>query len=257
MTGKRVLVVDIDGVLHRGSLPAKWHERAVKSLELEDETYNTYRETRKEYRQGRCSSQSHGTSFVNSWIKAIVGMDYSKAIQIATELVKNEGFDNFIFTSNLVRIAKTNQVTTVAISRCPVFILNEYNKLFQFDYVIGADWDVSSGHFSGIVHNPGIFDDKRGQLERCFQEHVHSVDFENSIGIGDTQGDVEWLDLFGLRIAFNPDGPLLIHARNNPQSYMVVHEHKDIVICPQYEDVISPQILAQRCMDRVPCRYRG
>lgn len=257
MAAKKVLVVDIDGVLHRGSLPAKWHERVVESLGLQDEAYIAYRETRKRYRQGMSSSQEHTARFVDSWMKIITGMSYSHAIRIAEKLIQDEGFDNFIFPSNLVRLAVRNQFAVIALSRCPAFILEIYSKMFHFDHILGAEWAVSDGGFTGIVSNPGIFDDKKNQLMECFQRQTHQIDFENSIGIGDAQKDAEWMDLFGHRIAFNPDALLLDHARSNPSSYLVVHEHKDIVICPQREDVTSPQALAQYCMDGCGHSRRG
>lgn len=247
--GQRVLVVDIDGVLHRGSLPAKWHERVVTSLGLQSEAYVKYTQARKKYRQGLCTAQEHTARFVDSWMAAITQLSYSEALAVSEELIRDEGFDNFIFPSNLVKQARLNHMSIIALSRCPTFILEVYNALFQFDHIIGANWEVSDGSFSGLVLNPDILDDKRHQLTACLQKNLVSTDFENSIGIGDTKNDAGWLDLFGHRIAFNPDEGLLVYARSNPQAYMVVHEHKDVAICPQFEDIVSPQLLAKYYLD--------
>ena len=248
---QKVFVVDIDGVLHRGSLPAKWHKATVEKLCLQDETYRKYCETRRLYRQGKASPQDHTKSFVASWNKVILNVDYTTANKVSTNLISDEGWDNFIFPSNLVRLAKEQGFLTIALSRCPTFILDLYNEIFGFDLLIGASWVSYQGCFTGEVANPKIFENKKSVLIEALEKMDVSIDLSKSFGIGDTGNDAEWLSLLAFKIAFNPDASLLSHAKKSKNSYIIVHECKDVVFCPSYPDIFHPKKLAESLLNRM------
>lgn len=240
---KNLLITDIDGVMHRGSLPAKWHNIVVKLLSQENDLdYKKYLSVRRLYRQGLATSKDHSSSFLNSWMKIIKNLPLSIVYNAIEELMITEGFDNFIFPRELITLAKKKGYFTLGISRCPQIILDVYNYKFGgLDLVIGSSLVVEDLYLTGETSNSQIFHDKKSILEDFFVDR-NITPSNKSICIGDTSKDIEWMEIIPNQIVFNADTELILYA--NEKAWLEVHEHKDIVRCFQFPNIISPKELA-------------
>ena len=243
------MILDVDGTLHRGSLPAKWHEKMMTRMNRRNEAYNKYCAVRTSYRQGIASSDDHKQAFIQSWLDCIVHTQIDTAIEVGEEVIQEEGLNNFIFTTHLVRSARASGFKVIALSSCPQFLLDIFNTNIGMDYCLGARWefDRTTNLFTGKVSNPDIFQSRGTLFQRAISDIFRgvTVDLGRSFGIGDTLNDVSWLDQLGSCIAFNPDKPLTGYARKHSYKYSIITEHKDVVMDASFPEILCPIELAQ------------
>ena len=75
-----------------------------------------------------------------------------------------------------------------------------------------------------VLHVPPRY--KKELIVRYMQNH--NLSFKNSIGVGDTESDVGFLELVDKPIVFNPNTKLFNIARQ--RKWKVVIERKDLVL---------------------------
>ena len=114
-----------------------------------------------------------------------------------------------------------------AISGSPGHILTSFAKDMGFDKYLGGYYEVVDGEFTGKqpFGNPSY--DKKKTLTDFLEKSPEKFDLKNSIGVGDTESDISFLEMMGSPIAFNPNRKLAEHARK--KGWRIVVERKDVI----------------------------
>ena len=83
---------------------------------------------------------------------------------------------------------------------------------------------TEDGKYTGKFHTE-MYDLKKETLQAFCNEH--NLTLEGSIGVGDTAGDISFLELVENPICFNPNQPL--HTAAVERGWKIVIERKDVV----------------------------
>lgn len=141
------------------------------------------------------------------------------------------------YTRDLIRQLKQRDYLLFAISGShdeAVALLASYHG---FDDFVGARFVRSDGKFTGETKRTwGV---KHQTLARLITHH--DVAAKDSIGIGDSEGDISMLEMVEQPIAFNPSKKLFQHAR--AQGWKIVIERKNMIY--ELESEHDKYILAQ------------
>ncbi|MEK7150009.1 MAG: haloacid dehalogenase-like hydrolase [Patescibacteria group bacterium] len=104
--------------------------------------------------------------------------------------------------------------------------MDSFCERLGFDKVYGRFYELdSSGKFTGKVVNEDLISDKSNIVRRAIEKE--NLTLEASIGVGDTEGDISFLEMVSMPICFNPNSKLYTHAKKN--GWRVVVERKDVV----------------------------
>ena len=79
--------------------------------------------------------------------------------------------------------------------------------------------------FTGKIVEQHLILNKAAILQRAVEKEKLTLD--GSVGVGDTESDIAFLELVGTPICFNPNAKLYAHAKRN--HWQVVVERKDVV----------------------------
>jgi phosphoserine phosphatase len=113
----------------------------------------------------------------------------------------------------------------IGISGSALEVVREYNKFLKFDKLYGTEFGVDEkGVYTGkVLHVPPLY--KKEIIARYIQSHKLSL--KGSIGVGDTESDIGFLELVDRPIAFNPNFQLGEYARK--KNWDVIVERKDLI----------------------------
>ncbi len=223
----RLAVFDIDGTIFRSALFFELFHALVnrgifpKKAEKEIEKYylpwfhrtgefNRYRD-----------------EVIQLYTKYIKGKKKTDIDAIAKEIISTQKNKVYRFTRDLIHRLKKEGYYTIAISGSLDDIVRMFCKQFNFDASFGSHAEVKEGIFTGKDIDFTSLYNKDSLLRAFVKEENMLVDWQNSVGVGDTEGDICFLEMVGRPIAFNPNKKLAQHAKK--KKWTIIVERKDTI----------------------------
>jgi phosphoserine phosphatase len=121
---------------------------------------------------------------------------------------------------------KKKNYFTLAISNSPKELLDDFCKNLGFNKVYGRVYEVGkNGKFTGKTLYADIISDKSKILRRAIEKN--NLTLQGSVGVGDTESDIKFLELVDMPICFNPNQKLYVHAKS--AGWKIVVERKDVI----------------------------
>ena len=121
---------------------------------------------------------------------------------------------------------RTKNYFLLAISNSPKRILDIFCTTFGFDKAYGRFFELGpSDRFTGKVVDEHLIANKANIVRRAVAKE--KLTLKGSVGIGDTESDIPFLELVDEPICFNPNSVLHRHARRS--GWRIVVERKDVV----------------------------
>ena len=160
------------------------------------------------------------------FMRHIKGVSYKDFDRVGEEVVAAQEKRVYRFTRDLVKKLKKQKYFLLAISQSPKTILDKFCKRWGFDKVYGRIYELGpQDRFTGLVTDEHLISNKGAILRRAVEKE--NLTLAGSVGVGDTEGDVAFLELVERPICFNPNAKLYAQARRN--KWEVVVERKDVV----------------------------
>ncbi len=223
---RRVAFFDIDGTVFRSSLLVELVERLIDAGVFPEEAREPYEEAYRAWRDRVGAYEAYINAVVLSFRTHIQGVHYGALADIGREVVSDSGRRVYRYTRDLIAELKEDNYMLIAISRSPKTILDDFCRLYGFDKVYGHMYEIGpQDRFTGAVIDEHLIANKANIINRVFQKE--EVDSEDSIGVGDTEGDISLLEMVSRPICFNPNLALYQHAKR--MKWEVIVERKDVI----------------------------
>lgn len=223
---QKVAFFDIDGTVFRSSLFIEIAEACIAEGVFPKEAQAKYE---KEYiawlnREG--TYEAYINAVVASFMEHIRGVYYGDFADIGRMVVEEQGRQTYRYTRDFIQDLRGQGYFIVAISQSPKTILDEFCAGYGFDKVYGRLYELGPRDlFTGVVTNVDFITDKSQVVKRVLE--TEDVTLEDSIGVGDTEGDIPLLESVEMPICFNPNQTLYTYAQQH--SWPVVVERKDVI----------------------------
>lgn len=223
---KRVAFFDIDGTLFRSSLLIELVERLVDAELFPASAVDDFADAKAEWMNREGTYEAYIGAVIESFMEHIKGVHYGDFADIGREVVATEGKRVYRYTRDLIGEFKDEGYFLVAISQSPKTILDAFCGEYGFDKVYGRIYETGpQDRFTGVVTDEHLIENKANIISRVV-EHV-DVTLDDSIGVGDTDGDIPLLERVSHPICFNPNQTLYDHAKR--MGWEVVVERKDVI----------------------------
>ena len=214
---------DIDGTLFRWQL---FHELVFALKEMgcfDDETSKGLDEAFLAWRGWKMPFDDYEMYVVRAIENNLASIPPSGFDRAAKQIVERSGHKVYKYTRDLITTLKKDGYHVIAISGSQQEIIEPFAELYGFDGCIGALYERKDGMFTGkkLRHIPG----NKATLLKEYADK-HTLDFADSVAVGDSAGDIPMLEIVENPIAFNPAHDLLEHATS--RGWRIVIERKNV-----------------------------
>lgn len=216
-------VFDIDGTVFRSSLFIEIvYELSRQNLITlpENEHKQAYAQWSERQKQGYTTYRNKMVEVLESQIK---GMKVSDFDQAADAVLQSQAEHVYVFSRSLIKDLKAQNYFMIALSGSQSQLVQRFADYWGFNESIGQTYHEENGVFTGEITK--THEGKEKLLEPLIKQHELSND--NSIAVGDTEGDIGMLELVERPIAFNPNRELYKHAVKS--GWEIIVERKDMI----------------------------
>ena len=223
---KPVAFFDIDGTVFRSSLLVELVERLIEENVFDAKVPDYYRKLHEAWRDREGSYEAYIDAVVKAFVTNIKGVHYGVLADIGRQVVGEQSKHVYRYTRDLIKELKEKDYYVVAISQSPKTILDDFCMNYGFDKVYGRIYELGPRDlFTGEVTDAHLIQNKANIVARVLDKEA--VTPKQSVGVGDTEGDITLLESVERPICFNPNQSLYDHAKR--ENWPVVIERKDVI----------------------------
>lgn len=226
MAGQRPFAVfDIDGTVIRWQLYHAIGDALAKQAVIPSNHFEKVREARMNWKR-RSDNEGfrlYEAELIKAFNSAMKGMFVSDLERVAGKVFDEYKEQVYTYSRDLIRELKKRDYHLFAISGSPDIIVKKLADFYGFDDYAATHFVEKSGRLTGELELS--VGKKPGLLKQLAAKH--GVSFAGSIGVGDSEGDIDMLELVEQPIALNPSKLLFEHA--SQKGWPIVIERKNVV----------------------------
>jgi len=223
---KKLAIFDIDGTIFRSSLIIEFVKGLIEYGVFPARAENEIKKEFDAWLKRKGPYDNYVGKVVDVYDKYIPGVSKKRADIVVRSMLKKEREKVYRFTRDLVEDLRARGFYLVTISGSPVYAVTKFAEFMGFHVALGKVQEIKNGKFTKnilmLTHKK-----KDGLLFRFLNEHHIVPDWKGSVAVGDSEGDIEMLELVGHPIAFNPSSGLARHAKK--RGWRIVVERKDVI----------------------------
>lgn len=224
----KLAIFDIDGTIFRSSLLIELVNEFVREGVFPKKVL---KEIEKDY-QAWLSREGDYEDYIMSVVRVYeqyIGGKKEKVVKkCALRVIQEQRNHMYRFTRDLIKKCRSEGYYLVAVSGSPHEIVEMFVRTMRFDAAFGTVYEVKNGKYTGKILLDNTVRDKSKVIRLFLEDYGLDADFQKSLAVGDTQGDVPTLSMVGGPIAFNPNKNLLAVAKK--KGWRIVVERKDVIL---------------------------
>jgi len=237
-------VFDIDGTIIRWQLYHALADELAQAGRVDQAKYQQVREARLAWKH-----RADSAAFDDYELRLIAMIEDStqglsvEIFEEACRAVLTKYKDQvYAYTRDLIAELRAKNYLLFAISASQAQIVGLVADYYGFDDFGGSTYEVKGGKFTG--RSQILKHERKPEFLKSLVQK-HGANWQDSIGVGDSDGDIPMLSAVEKPIAFNPTQVLFEHARQ--QRWKIVLERKNMVyeLEPQDESYLLAQTNAR------------
>ncbi len=227
MAGKRRFAVfDVDGTIFRSSLLIQLVEQMIEDGIFPEEARARYEREEKRWLEREGEYEDYIMALVGAFRHHLKGVHYGELADSAERVVERQWKRTYRWTRDLLGELKERGYYLLAVSHSPKTVLDKFCPRLGFDKAYGIVYEIGPQEcFTGEVADEHLIMNKAAIVQRAAEKE--GLSFAHSIGVGDTESDVPFLEIVAKPVCFNPNKNLYRYARR--AGWKVVVERKDVV----------------------------
>jgi|SRR5665213_79048 len=223
---RKVAIFDVDGTIFRSSLLIQVVNALIASEAFPEETRDTYEQEYAKWLDREGDYESYIDAVVKAFREHLKGVHYSALVDAADKVVEEQWKRTYRYTRDLIKQLKEKDYFLLAVSHSPKTVLDKFCPRIGFDKAYGIFYEIGPQDlFTGNVVDEHLIYNKANIVKRAVEKDGLSLD--GSIGVGDTESDVPFLEMVAKPICFNPNAKLYRHAKR--LGWEVIVERKDVI----------------------------
>jgi len=222
-------VFDVDGVVVRGRLLFNLIYAVAMEMEEKREYRKLFREKLELAHWGQISSYTLGLDAIDlADNNFFVGLESDRVRGIALKMARRSLGNSYPFARHLIDALHERPVEqrrlVLAITGTPEEIATPLCQLLGFDAVISTVYhtDAKGRYTTGRNLEAGL---KKGSIMDQLADECR-IDWEGSIGAGDSKRDIEILERVSHPLAVNPETPMQDYVRSHPKVAFISDSQK-------------------------------
>jgi len=223
---RTLAVFDIDGTIFRSSLLIECVEALIAARVFPERARAGYATAQRRWLDRKGAYEKYIAAVVSTFRRHIAGVAERDFLAVVRKTMRVHGQRVYRYTRDLVATLRRRGYFLLAVSQSPKYLVDRFARELGFDKIYGRLLEMDAyGRFTGGALFLDVIDQKAKVVRRAIEHEGLSL--EGSVGVGDTEVDVGFLELVERPICFNPNAALFrIAAR---RGWSVVVERKDVI----------------------------
>ncbi len=223
---RRVAIFDVDGTIFRSSLLIQVVNRLIEKEIFPTSTRRVYEREYERWLNREGDYDEYISAVVKAFVKHLKGVHYSALADAAEEVVDEQSKRVYRYTRDLLKDLKKRGYFLLAVSHSPKTVLDKFCPRLGFDKTYGMLYEIGPQEcFTGNIMEEHLILNKASIVRRAVEKE--NLTLAHSIGVGDTETDIPFLEMVAKPICFNPNSKLYRYAKR--MKWDVVVERKDVV----------------------------
>lgn len=223
---RKVAIFDVDGTIFRSSLLIEIVDRLIFIGAFPEEARDEFEFEQERWLNREGAYEEYIQAVVRTFLKHLKGVKYQVLADSAEHVVEEHARRVYRYTRDLLKELKRDGFFLLAVSHSPKTILDKFCPQLGFDKVYGTIYETGGEDaFTGNIVDEHLIFNKAAIVHRAVEKE--DLTLSGSIGVGDTESDIPFLELVERPICFNPNMKLYRHAQR--EGWKVVVERKDVV----------------------------
>lgn len=223
---RRVAVFDLDGTIFRSSLLIEVVEQMIRDGVFPEEAQAIYAKQHERWLDREGDYEAYIDGVVEAFRKHLRGVHYGALADAAKRVVAAQWKHTYRYPRNLIKLLKEKDYYLLAISHSPKTILDKFCPKLGFDKSYGSLYELNAEErFTGEEMERDMWKDKAKIFRRAVDREELAL--SHSVGVGDSESDIPFLEMVAKPICFNPNQKLYAHAKR--KGWKVVVERKDVI----------------------------
>lgn len=223
---KKVAVFDVDGTIFRSSLLIQVVEQLIRDEVFPEHAQASYARQQEKWLNREGNYDAYINAVVETFRKHLTGVHYGALADASKKVVAAQWKHTYRYPRALIKELKDRGYYLLAISHSPKTVLDKFCPRLGFDKVYGLMYEIDADdRFTGAVIEETQALDKAHIIRRAIDKE--GLMLTHSIGVGDTESDIPFLDIVAKSICFNPNAKLYAHAKK--EKWKIVVERKDVI----------------------------
>ena len=223
---QKVAVFDVDGTIFRSSLLIELVDKLIESGAFPKNAQKVYEREHERWLNREGDYQEYIEAVITAFRVHLRGMHYGALADAAEKMVEEQWKHTYRYTRCLLHDLKSRGYFLLAVSHSPKTVLDKFCPKLGFDKTYGIVYEIGPQDlFTGRVLDEHLIYNKSNILKRAVEKHALSL--KNSVGVGDTESDIPFLEVVAKSICFNPNAKLYRYAKR--MKWKVVVERKDVI----------------------------
>lgn len=223
---QKVAVFDVDGTIFRSSLLIQLVNKLIEDGAFPREARRAYEREYEKWLNREGGYQEYINAIVQTFNKYLKGVHYGALADAAEEVAEKQWKRVYRYTRDLIKDLKRRGYFLLAVSHSPKTVLDKFCPRMGFNKSYGIVYEIGPQElFTGKIQDEHIILNKAAILKRAVEKE--NLTLARSIGVGDTESDIPFLELVAEPICFNPNLNLYRYAKR--MKWRVVVERKDVI----------------------------
>lgn len=223
---RRVAVFDVDGTIFRSSLLIQVVHALIESGAFPKRARAEFEHEHQLWLDREGDYESYIDAVVRTFREHLKGVRYQALVDAAEIVVDVQWKQTYRYTRDLLKDLKTRGYYLLAVSHSPKTVLDKFCPRLGFDKAYGIFYEIGpTERFTGTVGEEHLIYNKANILKRAVEKE--NLTLQHSVGVGDTESDIPFLELVAKPICFNPNQKLYRYAKLH--DWNVVVERKDVI----------------------------
>lgn len=224
--GRKMAVFDVDGTIFRSSLLIQLVDKLIEKEAFPKDAVRVYERAHLKWLDREGDYDEYINQVIAAFQKHLRGVHYSALADAAEEVVELQWKRVYRYTRDLLADLNKRGYFLLAVSHSPKTILDKFCPRLGFDKAYGMIYEIGPQEcFTGVITDAHLILNKANILKRAVEKE--NLTLEKSIGVGDTESDIPFLEMVTEPICFNPNKKLYRYAKR--MGWKVVVERKDVV----------------------------
>lgn len=219
---KPIAVFDIDGTIFRSSLVIELTSALVQGGIFPSSARGKIEKHFLKWSNRQGSYEQYIDRVVEVFHSHIVGCKVGDVSRMSKVVIQSQKNKVYRYTRDLISSLR-GRYLFLAISGSPLEMVEAFAREWNFDYAFGTTHGIKNGIYTKEMIVPA--ENKKKTLKNFVRERGLSL--ARSVGVGDTEGDISFLEIVSKPICFNPNKRLYTVARR--KKWPIVVERKDVI----------------------------